>query len=104
MILLIHLYINIIILNSEYIALDSIKDIASRQLPIIIPEAYKIKNTKDIVFSILEYIYLNFHLLVQIKIEDMKIEYNDRTELYKKYIEVETRFENNNILETLYNE
>ena len=29
----------IIILNSEYIALDSIKDIASHQLPIIIPEA-----------------------------------------------------------------
>mgnify|MGYP004515552527 CR=1 FL=1 len=94
----------IIILNSKYIALDSIKDIASHQLPIIIPEAYKIKNTKDIVFSILEYIYLNFHLLVQIKIEDMKIEYDDRTQLYKKCIEVETRFENNNILEALYNE
>lgn len=73
-------------------------------MPIIIHEAYKIKNTKDIVFSILEYIYLNFHLLVQIKIEDMKIEYNDRTQLYKKYMEVETRFENNNILEGLYNE
>lgn len=96
----------IIILNSEYIALDSIEDIACNQLPIIIPEAYKI-NTKDIIFSVLEYIYLNFHLLVQIKIEDMKIEFNNRTQLYKKYIEVVTHFQNNNqsnILEALYNE